>query len=473
MKLSKYALPLLLCFSGVGAFSAAAATPEQMDQAKAIAYKYCLRYMNNGSGYLDDVKPSSTAALNKSLKAKEQENLKTLQKIALPSESEYSKWGKEEFNKFWKETFFDNGALKFNAKNACRAKAAGEIASIKVTAVEKPKAEEPKPTEVKPEPAAEVAEPAPVEASPAEAAPAADPMMASLVDAPVVDTAVEAVEIDVEDIKAETAKEEKSSNTSAIVILCVLVLVVVALVAYALNVMKRNKSRQERPASRRGSRRDDYEDEEEDERDDERYAPRRQASRQPVERATYTVESDPEEESPFAAYSAFTEEPAPRVAESTVRRQPRTERDREIEQLRAEVAALRSQLADTPTRRPANGARYTPGSRTQGPAHVIYLAQANADGVFTRADAGYNPGNSIFKLVTTDGVSGSFSVIDEPTVHELALMMPSDFLVNACVGRNLQQTHGARSIINETAGTALFEDGRWYVTRKARIRYSR
>lgn len=468
MKLSKYTLPLLLCFSGVGTFTAPAATPEQMDQAKAIAYKYCLRYMNNGSGYLDDVKPSSMAALSKSLKTKEQENLKTLQKIALPSESEYSKWGKDEFNKFWKETFFDNSALKFNAKNACRAKAAGEIASIKVTVVEKLKAEEPKSAEVKPE-ATEDAAPASVEAVPVE-----DPAMASLVDAPVVDTAVEAVEIDVEDIKADTAKKEKSSNTSAIIILCVLVLVVVALVAYALNVMKRNKSRQERASSHRGPHRDDYEDDgDEEDGDDGRYAPRRQPARHAAGRATYTVQSDPEDESPFAAYSAPAEEPAPRVAESPVRRQPRTERDREIEQLRAEVAALRSQLADTPARRPANGARYTPGSRTHGPAHVIYLAQANADGVFTRADASYNPGNSIFKLVTTDGVSGSFSVIDEPTVHELALMMPSDFLVNACVGRNLQQTHGARSIINETAGTALFEDGRWYVTRKARIRYSR
>ena len=56
------------------------ATPEQMDRARAIAYKYCLRYMNNGSGYLDDKKPKSTAELKSALKEKEKENIKVLEK---------------------------------------------------------------------------------------------------------------------------------------------------------------------------------------------------------------------------------------------------------------------------------------------------------------------------------------------------------------------------------------------------------
>lgn len=104
---------------------------------------------------------------------------------------------------------------------------------------------------------------------------------------------------------------------------------------------------------------------------------------------------------------------------------------------------------------------------------MIYLARANRDGVFTRADASYNMGNSIFKLVTTDGVSGTYQVIDDPAVFELALMTPTDYLENACTGRNLQLSQGASIIVNEAAGTAIFDQGRWRVTRKAQIRYSR
>ena len=122
------------------------ATPEQMDRARAIAYKYCLRYMNNGSGYLDDKKPKSTAELKSALKEKEKENIKVLEKISIPSESEYATWDKEEFNKFWKDTFFSNKSLKFNAKGACKATAAGEISKISVTAAE-PSATKPKPEE--------------------------------------------------------------------------------------------------------------------------------------------------------------------------------------------------------------------------------------------------------------------------------------------------------------------------------------
>ena len=144
----------------------------------------------------------------------------------------------------------------------------------------------------------------------------------------------------------------------------------------------------------------------------------------------------------------------------------RNSRDAEIATLRAELDRLRRQTGKQEQ-------RYTPGSSRPRQPRVIYLARANADGVFTRADASYNMGNSIFKLVTTDGVSGTYQVIDDPAVFELALMTPTDYLENACTGRNLQLSQGASVIINEAAGTAIFDRGRWRVTRKAQIRYSR
>lgn len=116
-------------------------------------------------------------------------------------------------------------------------------------------------------------------------------------------------------------------------------------------------------------------------------------------------------------------------------------------------------------------ATHKPAPRISQP-RVIYLSQANSEGVFLRADARYNPGNSIFKLVTTDGYSGTYSVIDDSEVHNLALMMPTDFLINACSGRNLQLSHGATGIVTDSTGTAVFEDGRWRVARKAQIHYT-
>ncbi|MBP3298664.1 MAG: hypothetical protein J6L73_03165 [Muribaculaceae bacterium] len=459
MKRFPYILTLLAIFCTPVAFGA---TREQMDKAKAIAYKYCLRYMNNGSGYLDDKNPGSTADLQSVLKEKEKNNLRTLQQISIPPESEYSKWDKEQFNKFWKDTFFANKTLQFNAKGACKAKAAAEISKIAVTVAETKPEPADQPAETKEQQPATTEEKKTEERQTAEQ-PAEDPM-STLVEVPA-DTAVEAVEVPVEAITpAEVEPEKSSSNTSAIIILCVLVLVVVGLVAYALNVMKRNRARQAEDYDRRDE--DEYRERQERHERDERR--RFQPERQPRDSRAYTVQSDPEEESPFAAYSAYSE-PAPEPA-APRRETPRSARDREIEQLRAEVESLREQLGEAHTRR---ATRYTPGSRTQGPAHIIYLAQANLDGVFVRADARYNPGNSIFRLVTTDGVSGSFSVIDNAAVHDMALSMPQDFLATACYGRNLQNTRGVDAIINETSGTAIFEDGRWYVTRKAQIRYSR
>lgn len=434
MKHIKYTLTLaaLVAASSLATWGA---TPEQMEKAKAAAYKACLRNMNNGSDYLDKLKPGSVSELEGKLKPKEKENIAKLKGVRIPDESEYASWDKAQFDKYWSETFVK--ATPVTTKGYCTTQVKSAISGINVTKQEaKPKAETA--TEgsqsPKPEPAPDPQAPQPAATDPEAAEPAVE------------DVAVESEEVQqgemvpvpteaVTPASAETPKK-KDSNTASIVVLCILVLVVVALVGYALNVMKKNKARQSgRPrAARRPAA--DYAD---------------------YDAPAPTVQSDPEEESPFAAYSGF-QEPAPSAPDP---------RDREIERLRSEIATLQSQMR----KRQAAPSGFQ-GTPVRTP-RIIYLAQANADGVFTRADARYNMGNSIFKLVTTDGVSGSFSVIEDPTVFELALMMPTDFLVNACAGRNLQLSEGARSIVNEASGTAIFEDGRWRVSRKAQIRYSR
>lgn len=140
--------------------------------------------------------------------------------------------------------------------------------------------------------------------------------------------------------------------------------------------------------------------------------------------------------------------------------------NRQIESLEKEIATLKSR-----SRRQTSSSAVRKSSTSQ--TRVIYLSQANAKGVFLRADATFSLGNSIFRLVSTNGVSGTFSIIDDPTVHEMALMMPQDFLINACDGKNLQLARGAQEIVTDEHGTAIFENGYWRVSRKARIHYEK
>jgi len=101
---------------------------------------------------------------------------------------------------------------------------------------------------------------------------------------------------------------------------------------------------------------------------------------------------------------------------------------------------------------------------------VLFLGKPDEDDNFTRVSEEFELGNTIYGLTTTDGVHGTFEVIDRPEVHEFALMMPSENLMRACEGENLQVPDGTR-IINDQPGEAEFVDGKWHVTTKALIHY--
>lgn len=58
-------LAVFICLSAV------AVTREEMEQARTITAQAFLRYMNNGSGYLDELNPIRVSDLKKSLKEKE------------------------------------------------------------------------------------------------------------------------------------------------------------------------------------------------------------------------------------------------------------------------------------------------------------------------------------------------------------------------------------------------------------------
>ena len=100
----------------------------------------------------------------------------------------------------------------------------------------------------------------------------------------------------------------------------------------------------------------------------------------------------------------------------------------------------------------------------------LFMSKPDEDDNFTRVSDTFEPGNSIYVLTTFDGKHGTFEIIDQPEVHQFALMMPAENLIRACSGNAIQIPSGSR-IITDRAGEAEFIDGRWHVVVKAIIHY--
>ena len=101
----------------------------------------------------------------------------------------------------------------------------------------------------------------------------------------------------------------------------------------------------------------------------------------------------------------------------------------------------------------------------------LFLTKPDANDYFIRTTEVVEIGNSIFELSTNDGVTGTFKVIDNPEVHQFALMMPTENLVRACTGKGIQISNGKTRIVTDREGTARLENGRWHVAVKAIIHY--
>lgn len=425
--MQKYLILTFLVLAGV--IAAPAATKQEMEQARALVAKWGVRSQNSGSGYLDGTNPKNIDQVRASVKSHKTDNA-NLGKLSLsmPSEEEYQSWDNAKMTSYWVSQY--NSAVPAGGdKDFCRSKLKSQLASVPATVKVAPqKVEEPVSSEADPED----------ETTPAEGEETTLPtdsiedtseegLATDIVEAAAANPEVEPLAAPGTNGEREAAKgtQELSSNGSnvwVIVMLIVLVLVVLGLVGYASNLMARNNKRNQGNPRRNHDKSRDRDDNADDDNDD-------------------TGVDD----APVSRRSAAASRP--------------TEADSAAAMAAAAAASRRN-------------ASHRPQPRISQP-RIIYLSNANSEGVFLRADAQYNMGNSIFKLVTSDGYSGTFSVIDDPNVYEMALMMPVDFLINACSGRNLQLTDGARSIVTDSTGTAIFEDGRWRVARKAQIHYTR
>lgn len=391
---------------------AGAVTQKEMEQARTIAAKAYLRYANDGSGYLDDLNPTTMAELEASLKNKEKENIKAFKAIPVPSD--YGSWDKEKLVEYWAVTAFQDKGLLEKGRGG-RIRARSQINKMNIAAVA--------PAETT-KPAAQSQAPAPSAAE--NVGQAAD----SLLNNPeVLDPELQQQEEDLDNLNID-----KATNYTwvYIMVLGILVAIVIALVVYAANVMKKNggNSQQDRQAGEAMAEAEEHYESLMADKD--------------VEIAMLKKKLD--------HYS-----------------KQNTELTSKIEALMAELKALKEQSGRI--NKDSESTKLEEPRETKPVLRSIFLGRANARGIFVRADRTLNVGNSVFVLETSDGFSGSFKVADSQAAWSLALSNPKEYLESACTGHDLNDTLGVSKIVTESSGTAVFEGGCWRVIRKARIRY--
>lgn len=408
-----------------------AVTDNEMEQARTIAAQAYLRYANNGSGYLDDVKATNIADLQKELKAKEQENIKAF--LAIPVPKDYAQWDKAKLAEYWSVTALNTPGLIDQGKGA-KSRIRSRINSMSVS-----------------DP---VAQPAAVPDAAAATAPEQTPSV--LTDSVPQDILSQEQDIlaDQKAIEADsqTPSMESSSNSTWIyvVILIILIAVVVWLVIYAAKVMKNQQG-----------------DGHGDSNDSEELNDMRERAKRAIAQYKEKLQELNEQLQESDSKLAEAQEETRRYKEDNRRL---NERIADLQaKLRAAAAAPAPRQQPQPQSRPQ--ARPAQEKDSDDILHVIYLGRANSRGIFVRADRNYSNGNSVYKLDTEDGLTGTFEYVDNTSMNRTVLDRPKEMLSGGCTADDIEDTLGATEIVTESRGTAIFENGYWKVLRKSRIRF--
>lgn len=405
---------LSLIVSVVVASSAWGVTREEMEQARTITAQAFLRYMNNGSDYLDKLDPIKVSDLKNSLKTKEKENIKIFESIEYPKIEVYSQWSKDDLLKYWGTDFWNDSRIPAHCKGA-RVRVKSKIGAMNVGA-EAIKSQETTATLAEADNAASEAQRVLDSIKMADSIATEAAILEASNDMVQEDFASDSIVAEESAIEEEETVKSKSSPTLIYsLILIVLVVIIAALIVYAVKGIQKS-------------------------------------GKQDVKR-------DKNEETD----SADEEDDNNHIYKETL-----DEKDREIASLKAEIDRLNNVILRMNDRISDAISEISPNQR---PTRTIYLAYANSKNVFVRADSVYNEDYSIFKLVTSDGITGSFSVIDNPIANKLALSLPISILKNSCQSEDMHHDNWCKQIITENAGTAIFENGRWIVKRKADINF--
>lgn len=154
------------------------------------------------------------------------------------------------------------------------------------------------------------------------------------------------------------------------------------------------------------------------------------------------------------------------------------QRNEEVEQHLKSLSAQLVQVEERISRRvatPSVPTQPTPkAAAPQKPKAMpteFFVSRADEGGFFSSVSSRMEPGNSIFRLSTADGVNATFEVICDAGVHQLALMMPTENLTRACTGENIQISAGKTRIVCDAPGTAKKEGNRWRIVKPAVIHY--
>lgn len=405
---------LSLIVSVVVASSAWGVTREEMEQARTITAQAFLRYMNNGSDYLDKLDPVKVSDLKNSLKTKEKENIKIFESIEYPKIEVYSQWSKDDLLKYWGTNFWNDSRIPAHCKGA-RVRVKSKIGAMNVGA-EAIKSQETTATLAEADNAASEAQRVLDSIKMADSIAAEAAILEASNDMVQEDFASDSIAAEESAIEEEESVKSKSSPTLIYsLILIVLVVIIAALIVYAVKGIQKS--------GKQDVKRD--KNEETDSADEEDY-------------------------------------------DNHIYKETLDEKDREIASLKAEIDRLNNVILRMNDRLSDAISEISPNQR---PTRTIYLAYANSKNVFVRADSVYNEDYSIFKLVTSDGITGSFSIIENPIANKLALSLPISILKNSCQSEDMHHDNWCKQIITENAGTAIFENGRWIVKRKADINF--
>lgn len=420
-------LGILTVFFNIKAFGA---TPAQMEQARAIAAKYYLRFANNGSDYLDNINPVSVADLESQLKETEKENLKWFK--SAKTATDFAPWDKEQLTKYWSSTFFSDNSSSLTdekkrdaANNGLAHKSiANAISKMQVTAETEKKPETTEPETRIPDNDAQLE------------------ITNQTDNREQLENQIAALEEELENAPQEPVKKERNSGLWVyIMVLCILIAIVVALAVYAAKTMKQQKQKKEELEERTE-----------------------------VER-TVTVSDE------GRLREKFAESLAAKTAEIQTLKRTITGLEDEVAEMKAEVSRLRQenqslrlkteQASLPPKEEPATIAAV----KTKRAVREVYLGRVNERGLFVRADRSPVPGITMFRLTTTNGLTGTFETIDDIASIAVALEDPEKWLAGACVAKDITDTDDKDSMVTLNPGTAIFEDGAWRVLRKAKISF--
>lgn len=469
----------MIAVAMVTAIPSFAVTDKEMEQARALAAKHYLRYANNGSDYLDKLNPTSVGELSKSLKAKEKENIKSFNAIAVPKD--YASWDKKKLVEYWSSTFFRSPGLKEDGK-----KCLGILAkNLNKMTVAVPSAE-PKATETKTEepakPASDAAKPA-AEASPSSATPESAAPVAA-VPTPTEPEAEDAVAQAVAQAEADAGladdQPKKSSNTGWYIgILVVLVGVVIWLVMYASKSMKET-----------GATLADHKAGEKEIREAKRAAKEEQNKMREQYANSLTSKNDEIKQLKSQNEALERELDAAKREADALRRQ--------LDAAKRELANSRQSRSDQPApqhqaqerrqiqdQRPAQEkspsqsprqisetqkSQVSP-ARPGGLPPVVFLGYVNQKGLFTKASRSLNMETSVYRMDIPDGHHGLFRVVNDPEILDRLVDNTAQWLEGGCVIENPEDADIAAEIVTLQPGEALFADNTCRVTKKARIKF--